>query len=157
MLVSFPAASAENPVVSKRTRGPLKTNLRPEHFMGHRGHYYVRALQTHRSHNRRERLHGALLGLLFLSCALTIATQMAKFSAFKYSEAQPLQKYAFLPNCWQFFIDLLVLQNAFTGMQYVGFAILFAIYGGDILLQFLISTKKNQGTTENEDDEYERI
>ena len=29
-------------------------------------------------------------GLLFLSCGLTIATQMAKFSAFKYSEAAAL-------------------------------------------------------------------
>ena len=29
-------------------------------------------------------------GLLFLSCSLTIATQMAKFSAFKYSEASAL-------------------------------------------------------------------
>ena len=100
-------------------------------------------------------LSSASYGLLFLSCSLTIATQMAKFSAFKYSEAQPLQKYAFLPNCWQFFIDLLVLQSAFTGMQYVGFALLFAIYGGDILLQAVIDTKR--GTTEKEDDEYERI
>ena len=45
-------------------------------------------------------MSAATYGLLFLSCSLTIATQMAKFSAFKYSEAQPLQKFAFLPNCW---------------------------------------------------------
>ena len=72
-------------------------------------------------------------GLLFLSCSLTIATQMAKFSAFKYSEASALQKYAFLPNGWQFFIDLLILQTAFTGMQYIGFGLLFAVYGLDVV------------------------
>lgn len=86
-------------------------------------------------------------GLLLLSCSLTIATQMAKFSAFKYSEAQPLQKFAFLPNCWQFFIDLLILQSAFTGMQYIGFFILFAIYGGELVMGML--NKKNDDSCED--------
>lgn len=67
---------------------------------------------------------------------------MAKFSAFKYSEAQPLQKYAFLPNCWQFFIDLLILESAFTGMQYIGFGILFAVYGGEVFMNLVSETTK---------------
>ena len=37
---------------------------------------------------------------LVLSCALTILTQIAKASAFKYSESVSLQKLSFLPNVW---------------------------------------------------------
>lgn len=53
---------------------------------------------------------------LCLSCALTILTQLAKANAFKYSESSRLQKHSFLPNLWNFSIDLVILSVAFSTM-----------------------------------------
>lgn len=71
-------------------------------------------------------------GLAIASALLTIFTQTAKFTAFKYQQASQLQKLAFVPNVWQFGVDLLILGLAFSAMQYLGFAILFGYYGLEI-------------------------
>ena len=65
---------------------------------------------------------------LCLSCALTIMTQLAKANAFKYSESSRLQKHSFLPNLWNFSIDLIILSVAFSSMQIAGFTLLVAFY-----------------------------
>ena len=53
---------------------------------------------------------------LVLSCALTVVSQLVKAMAYKYCETAPLQKLSFLPNVWQFFIDLIILSVAFSTM-----------------------------------------
>ena len=68
---------------------------------------------------------------LCVSCALTVVTQLVKALAYKYCETAPLQKLAFLPNVWQFGIDLMILQVAFTAMQISGFSLLIAFYLGE--------------------------
>lgn len=65
---------------------------------------------------------------LCLSCSLTILTQLAKANAFKYSESSRLQKLSFLPNVWQFSIDLIILSVAFSTMQLTGFSLLVTFY-----------------------------
>ena len=65
---------------------------------------------------------------LVLSCSLTILTQLAKASAFRYSESSRLQKLSFLPNVWQFAIDLIILSVVFSKMQLTGFALLITFY-----------------------------
>jgi len=65
---------------------------------------------------------------LVISCSLTILTQLAKASAFRYSESSRLQKLSFLPNVWQFAIDLLILSVLFTKMQFIGFGLLITFY-----------------------------
>ena len=69
---------------------------------------------------------------LCLSCGLTILTQIAKANAFKYSESARLQKLSFLPNVWQFSIDLLILGVAFSTMQLSGFSLLVAFYACEV-------------------------
>lgn len=54
--------------------------------------------------------------LLTLSTIFAIASSIAKFAAFRNHEASKLQQLAFLPNVWQFGIDLIVLNLAFSGM-----------------------------------------
>lgn len=51
---------------------------------------------------------------LLASCSLTLLTQMAKATAFKNSESARLQKLSFLPNVWQFGIDMMLLSVAFS-------------------------------------------
>ena len=46
--------------------------------------------------------------------------------AFKYEDPSKLQTIAFLPTIWQFAIDWLVLDAAFSGQQFWGFGLLFA-------------------------------
>lgn len=92
---------------------------------------------------------------LVLSCTLTIVTQLLKFNAFKYCEAQPLQKLSFLPNVWQFGVDLLILSVVFTQMQFVGFALLIAFYVIELTYNLVESRLKKQNLTEG--DEYARI
>jgi len=65
---------------------------------------------------------------LVLSCALTVVTQLVKAKAYKYCETAPLQKLAFLPNVWQFGIDLIIMNVAFSTMQVTGFSLLIVFY-----------------------------
>ena len=71
--------------------------------------------------------------LLIASSATTLLQQLTKYYAFKYSPVPPLMKYNFLPNVWQFFIDLLILHNHFSVVQLLGFASLGLIYGGQMV------------------------
>ena len=48
--------------------------------------------------------------------------------AFRYEEAAKLQKLAFLPNVWNFMIDLIVVQAKFGALQLTGFVALFIFY-----------------------------
>ena len=73
-------------------------------------------------------LSGEAWMYLCLSCALTIFTQLAKATAFKFSESSRLQKLSFLPNVWQFSIDIAVLSVAFSTLQLTGFGLLVAFY-----------------------------
>ena len=82
--------------------------------------------------------------LLATSSLLTVCTQTAKFKAFRYHEASQLQKMAFLPNVWQFGIDLVIVQLTFSGMQYLGFALLFAFYVGEGIRFFHQQRKSRQ-------------
>ena len=76
-------------------------------------------------------LNGAAWFYLCLSCSLTILTQLAKATAFKYSESSKLQPLSFLPNVWQFAIDAVILSVAFTTMQITGFSLLVTFYIAD--------------------------
>lgn len=67
--------------------------------------------------------------LVLISSLTTLMTQLSKFKAFKYQQASKLQNLAFVPNLWQFMIDLLIMSVVFTQMQYCGFALLFLFYG----------------------------
>ena len=69
---------------------------------------------------------------LCLSCALTILTQIAKANAFKFAENTQLQKLSFLPNVWQFSIDMFILSVAFSGMQLSGFGLLVVFYAAEL-------------------------
>lgn len=59
---------------------------------------------------------------------LSILEQTSKFCALKYQEAAKLQRLAFLPNVWQFCVDLLIVHKDYSTMQFVGFALLFSFY-----------------------------
>ena len=55
--------------------------------------------------------------LLFLGAGiLTIFENASKFLAFRYHEAAPLQKLAFLPNVWSFTIDGLFYDKVYAVM-----------------------------------------
>merc|ERR1711997_1243933 len=71
--------------------------------------------------------------LIGLAGVCTIFENTAKFMAFRYEEAAKLQKLAFLPNVWNFFIDLLVINAAFGVMQVIGFILLFLFYTYELL------------------------
>ena len=93
---------------------------------------------------------------LGISCALTVVTQLVKALAYKYCETAPLQKLAFLPNVWQFGIDLIILQVAFTAMQISGFSLLIAFYLGKCswgIIQRRIE-RNNREQNEANDDGY---
>ena len=71
--------------------------------------------------------------LITLAGVCTIFENTAKFMAFRYEEAAKLQKLAFLPNVWNFFIDLLVMQAKFGVLQVTGFISLFIFYTYELL------------------------
>jgi len=73
-------------------------------------------------------LSGQAWLFVVLSCSLTILGSVTKALAFKYCESAPLQKLSFLPNVWQFLIDLIVMSVAFSVMQLTGFSLLIAFY-----------------------------
>ena len=66
--------------------------------------------------------------LITLAGIFTIFENTAKFMAFRYEEAAKLQKLAFLPNVWNFMIDLIVVQAKFGALQLTGFVALFIFY-----------------------------
>lgn len=65
--------------------------------------------------------------LIALAGIFTIFENTAKFMAFRYEEASKLQKLAFLPNVWNFIIDI-CKSTSFGSLQLTGFILLFAFY-----------------------------
>jgi hypothetical protein len=71
--------------------------------------------------------------MVVLSCAFTIMAQITKAVAFKYQPASKLQNLAFVPNLWQFGIDVVLVGVSYASLQLMGFALLFAFYGSNVL------------------------
>lgn len=94
---------------------------------------------------------------LCLSCSLTILTQLAKASAFKYSESARLQNLSFLPNVWQFTIDLLILSVAFSRMQLIGFSLLVAFYLSEATYKVIEKRMANKKEFQCNDEGYTRL
>ena len=90
--------------------------------------------------------------LLVASSIVNILSSTTKFLACKYHTASDLQKLAFLPNVWQFCIDLVFLKATFSGMELAGFISLFVFYIGYLAHVGHTSCKK----VVNVDDGYER-
>ena len=74
---------------------------------------------------------------LLLSCVFYICGSSTKAIAMKNIEASKVQKLSFLPNVWQFFIDLIVLSVVFSPMQYAGFGLLMGFYALDVLYSII--------------------
>ena len=94
---------------------------------------------------------------LCISCGLTILTQLAKASAFKFSESARLQKHSFLPNLWNFSIDLLILSVAFSTMQITGFALLVAFYACEVTYSIVEDRIRRNKQFEPNDDGYAQV
>jgi len=94
---------------------------------------------------------------LVLSCLLTILTQLAKANAFKYCESAPLQKLSFLPNVWQFSIDLVILGVAFSAMQLTGFSMLVLFYLVEAIYSVMVSQMAKRKAFDCSDEGYQRL
>ena len=70
--------------------------------------------------------------LISMAGLFTIFENTAKFMAFRYEEAAKLQKLAFLPNVWNFTIDVFK-HTTFGGLQLAGFLLLFIFYTYELL------------------------
>jgi len=64
---------------------------------------------------------------------MTIFEHVAKFMAFRYYEAAPLQKLSFLPNVWNFLVDILLMHVSFATIQLIGFIVLFTYYFAELI------------------------
>ena len=71
---------------------------------------------------------------------------MTKFLACRYHKASDLQKLAFLPNVWQFLIDIFIMKATFSGLELSGFVLLFVFYGG--YLAHYVYVNQKQATIE---------
>lgn len=58
--------------------------------------------------------------------------------AFRYYKAAPLQKLSFLPNLWNFTIDILFLHVNFSTLQMIGFMTLFTYYALELIHFYFI-------------------
>jgi len=56
---------------------------------------------------------------------------------------------AFLPNVWQFTIDLLFVNKAFGNLQYVGFAVLFLFYTIELVRFFCVQQRNKKKQLSN--------
>jgi hypothetical protein len=54
--------------------------------------------------------------IVLISSVLTVLSSTSKFTALKYQKASDLQVFAFVPNLWQFLIDLLIINLSFSKM-----------------------------------------
>ena len=92
--------------------------------------------------------------LIGLAGLFTIFENTAKFMAFRYEEASKLQKLAFLPNVWNFSIDVLK-HTTFGGLQLAGFLLLFVFYTYE-LIRFYFFEEHEDKTTKvtSKDDEF---
>jgi drug/metabolite transporter (DMT)-like permease len=69
---------------------------------------------------------------LCLTCVLTILSQMAKKKAIDNYELAQLQKVNNMSSFWQFLVDMLLLHIVFSGMQFLGFAVLFLVFSAEV-------------------------
>lgn len=82
--------------------------------------------------------------MIVLSCTFTIMAQITKAIAFKYQPASKLQNLAFVPNLWQFMIDVTLIGVGYGVWQIMGFALLFIFYGGNVLRFYMKQRKLNR-------------
>ena len=73
-------------------------------------------------------LSGLTWFLFVLAGLFTVFENATKFLAFRYHEAAPLQKLAFLPNVWSFSADAVFFDKSFAIFQVIGFSMLFSFY-----------------------------
>ena len=78
--------------------------------------------------------------LIGIAGVLTIFENTAKFLAFRYEEANKLQKLAFLPNVWAFSVDGLVFHAEFGALQLAGFMCLFVFYFFELISFYTCET-----------------
>ena len=86
-------------------------------------------------------IYGLELGSWLLITAagvMTIGEHIGKFMAFRYYKAAPLQKLSFLPNVWNFLIDLIIVHVDFATLQIIGFAVLFGYYFCELIHFYFI-------------------
>ena len=67
-----------------------------------------------------------------------------RFKALKYQKASLLQKFNPLITIWQFIFDLTIFKLSFTWVQYIGYGILFAAYGLQLLKYILYDRAANK-------------
>jgi len=91
--------------------------------------------------------------LISLAGLFTIFENTAKFMAFRYEEAAKLQKLAFLPNVWNFSIDILK-HTHFGSLQLVGFVALFAFYAYEMFRFYYLEDHNTSPSDKGKDDEY---
>ena len=68
-----------------------------------------------------------------------------------------LQPLSFLPNVWQFGIDLLILSVAFTSMQITGFSLLVLFYVADSTYSIFQRLAANKKQFACNDEGYQRL
>jgi hypothetical protein len=73
---------------------------------------------------------GALSWFLLIAAAIiNLFSSTTKFIAYKYHKASELQTLNFLPNVWQFCIDITFMKCTFSALELTGFFALFIFYG----------------------------
>ncbi len=95
--------------------------------------------------------------LIVVSSALTVLSSTTKFTALKFQKASDLQVLAFVPNLWQFLIDLIIINLSFSNMQLVGFALLFLFYGAQSLSYLSTKMSKKKVRLTESDDLYVKV
>jgi len=90
------------------------------------------------------------------SSIINILGSMTKFMAIKYHSASDLQKLAFLPNVWQFIIDIFFMHAVFSGLELTGFICLFVFYAGYLtwFVRSSFSQDKTAVSTVQESDDH---
>lgn len=70
--------------------------------------------------------------------------------AFRYEEAAKLQKLAFLPNVWNFIIDL-IKHTTFGALQLSGFILLFVFYTFELIRFFYYESRVEEKESVKDD------
>ena len=95
----------------------------------------------------------ASLCLIAAAGIMTIGEQVGKFMAFRYYKAAPLQKLSFLPNVYNFLIDLAFMHVDFATIQIVSFTVLFGYYFCELIHFYFIrdhTADEKEGLEEEE-------
>lgn len=92
--------------------------------------------------------------LLIAAAVTNLLSSTTKFIAYKLQNVSDLQKLAFLPNVWQFCIDITFMHAVFSGLELAGFIALFVFYGG--YLSYVAVTTCAKKDHDAEDDFYKQ-